>query len=352
MLRQAIEILDLREENSRLYQLLDANQILSSSLDLNLVLDVLMQKARDVLSAAASSLMLLDVETDELYFHTIKGDKADEVLSIRLKIGEGIAGWVAQQGQSLLVADCQSDPRFSRKADDNSGFQTHTMMCAPLKVRGRIIGTVQVLNKENMQLFNEKDLAFFELLASQAAIAIENARLHEMATVDAMTGLYLKSYFKARLEDSYRRTQVANGQLSLLMSDIDFFKKVNDKYGHQGGDQALVELAQVIRDTVTRLDSDDIAGRYGGEEFCVLLPNSDATRALEVAELIRQNIESRPIQIGDQQAYITISIGIASFQDHRPWIHSAEDFVKLADEALYICKDRGRNCCALFTQKE
>ena len=343
---------ELEAENERLYQLLDANRMLSSSLEPRLVLDALMEKARDVLQAEASSLMLLDEDTKELYFHTIKGSKADALKDIRLKLGEGISGWVAEHAQPVLVADCQNDPRFSRKADEDSGFETLSMMCVPLQVRRGVIGTVQVLNKISREPFNDRDLKFFQLLADQAAVAIENARLHEMATVDGMTGLYLKTYFLARLEDSFRRVRQFGGELSLLMSDIDHFKKVNDQYGHQGGDQALITLAQVIRDTVQHLDTEDLAGRYGGEEFCVLLPTSGPQEALAVAERIRKNIEAHPIPIEDKQAAITISIGVSSWSLHSQWIHEAEDFVKLADEALYICKDRGRNCSALYEKTD
>lgn len=335
-------------ENNSLYALLEANQMLSSSLESSLILDVLMDKAREVLKAEASSLMLLDEQTEELYFHTIKGDNSDSLKNIHLKLGEGIAGWVAQNNKPVLVEDCQSDYRFSKKADKGSGFETRTMMCVPLHVKNRVIGTVQVLNKENNEQFGPRDQKIFQMLANQAAIAIDNARLHELATVDGMTGLYLKNYFMARMKESYKRVLSRGGDMSLLMSDIDHFKKVNDNYGHQGGDTALIELAHIIKDTVQGLNSDDIAGRYGGEEFCVLLPDSGPARAMEIAEMIRKNILNHPIPIDNQQAKITISIGIASFSLHSAYIKSEDDFIKLADEALYICKDKGRNCCALY----
>ncbi|MBX7057101.1 MAG: sensor domain-containing diguanylate cyclase [Leptospirales bacterium] len=342
------ELEKLRRENQRLHRALELNALLSSSLDLGVVLDSLMGLARDLLEAEASSLMLLDEASQELYFHTVKGEKSEAIKTIRLKLGEGIAGWVAREGKPVLVADAASDPRFYRRADQSSGFVTRSMMCAPLKARRRIVGTVQVLNKRDGNLFTEQDLALFEILANQAAIAIENARLHTMATVDGMTGLYIKSYFQARMEEEFRRSKNTGQPLSLLMSDIDFFKKVNDNYGHQGGDAALIELARVIKDTVHRLGSDDMAGRYGGEEFCVLLPQSGPERALEVGEMIRKNIETNAIPIGDREAHITISIGVSSFPLHDGQIQGTEDFIRLADEALYLCKNRGRNCVALY----
>lgn len=338
----------LRRENQRLYKVLEINALLSSSLDLNVVLDSLMEKAKELCDAQASSLMLVDEEAEELYFHVIKGEKSEAIRNIRLKLGEGIAGWVAKEGEPVLVTDAASDPRFSSRADSESGFVTKTMMCVPLLAKRRSLGTVQVLNKNDGLRFNEDDLQIFQTMANQAAIAIENARLHTMATVDGTTGLYIKDYFKARLEEEFRRARSSGQPVSLLMSDIDLFRNVNNTYGHQGGDQALVELAHVIKETVHRLGSDDIAGRYGGEEFVVLLPESGPERGLEVGELIRRNIEARPIHIGDQTAHITISIGVSSYPLHQQYINEVDDFVKLADDALYICKHRGRNNVSIY----
>lgn len=346
------EIQQLELENERLYAVLEAQALVSSTLSLQVVLDTLMTKAREVMQAEASSLMLLDEETQELFFHTLTGDKSDVLRSIRLKLGEGIAGWVAREGEPLLVEDCSKDPRFSSRADQISQFRTHSMMCVPLKYRRRVIGTVQVLNKEDGSFFNQKDLKIFHVLADQAAIAVENARLHEMATVDAMTGLYRKAYFLARAEEELRRARYDGSPLSLLMTDIDFFKKVNDRFGHQGGDTALVAVAGVLNDTVRRIGGELIAGRYGGEEFCVLMPDTDPDRALEYGEMIRRDVENNPIPIGAEEANITISVGVSSFPAHTEQIKDTADMIRLADEALYICKDRGRNCVSLYQAAE
>lgn len=338
----------LVRERDQLYRILEVNAVISRSLRLEAVLSLLMEKAKEVTEAEASSLMLVDEDAQELYFHTIRGEQSDAIKHIRLKIGEGIAGWVAKEGKPLLVADASHDPRFSRKADQASTFVTKTMMCVPLVVSRGVIGTVQVLNKQNGEFFDETDLRLFEVMAIQAAIAIENARLHEMATVDGTTGLYKKDYFIMRMQEEFRRSKATNRPMSVIMSDIDFFKKVNTNYGHLGGDTALVELARVIRETVAAEGQDVMPGRYGGEEFCVLIPGAEPEAALAVAEKIRRRIEAEPIHIGDQVAHITISIGVSSWPHHKDHIQALEDFFRLADEALYICKDRGRNCCSLY----
>jgi diguanylate cyclase (GGDEF)-like protein len=342
------ELQELRTENNRLHHVIEVSAIISESLDLKHVLDTLMEKAKDVLEAEASSLMLLDSATQELYFYTVKGSKDEELKKIRLKPGEGIAGWVASERKPLLVEDCYNDDRFSKKGDSHSGFITRSMMSVPLMAKGKVLGTVQVLNKQDSTFFNNADLKIFQVLAQQASIAIENARLHEKATKDGMTGLYMKGYFLSIMEEEFDKAKQTGESVSLIMSDIDFFKKVNDSYGHQGGDTALIELARIMRETVEDLKGNYIAGRYGGEEFCVLMPGADGNRAIEVGEMIRKRIENESIRIGEADAKITISVGVSSFPFNRESLHTPEDFVKLADEALYVCKHRGRNCVSMY----
>lgn len=338
----------LQKQLKKLYEVLDANRYLSSTLNLTLVLERLLEKAKEVIEAEASSLMLLDEEKQELYFHTVLGEKSEKLKNIRLKVGEGISGWVAKNAEPVLVEDCSKDSRFYRKADETSGFQTRSMICVPLIYRKRVLGTIQVLNKTNHRNFDQEDLKIFQIMADQAAIAIENARLHNLATIDNATGLYRKEYFLMRLKDEYLRYQYTGMPLSLLMSDIDHFKRVNTEYGHIGGDIALKELAKVILSVINESKEEDIAGRYGGEEFCVLMPTANQKRALELAEEIRKRIEQHRFFIDGREARITISIGISNLPLHKDLIKDYEDLIKLADEALYICKDKGRNCCAIY----
>lgn len=342
------DIEKLQKQLKKLNEVLDANRYLSSTLNLTLVLERLLEKAKEVIEAEASSLMLLDEEKQELYFHTVLGEKSEKLKNIRLKVGEGISGWVAKNAEPVLVEDCSKDPRFYRKADETSGFQTRSMICVPLIYRKRVLGTIQVLNKTNDRNFDQEDLKIFQIMADQAAIAIENARLHNLATIDNATGLYRKEYFLMRLKDEYLRYQYTGMPLSLLMSDIDHFKRVNTEYGHIGGDIALKELAKVILSVINESKEEDIAGRYGGEEFCVLMPTANQKRALELAEEIRKRIEQHRFFIDGREARITISIGISNLPLHKDLIKDYEDLIKLADEALYICKDKGRNCCAVY----
>ena len=342
----------LERENLRLSHILETSALLSSDLVLERVIDDLLEKAKLLCGAENSSVMLLDKKTQELYFYAIHNFLFQEInndlLNLRLRLGEGITGWVAKHAKAVLVEDCSKDLRFSKRADEKTSYQTRSMMCVPLKFKDRVLGTIQIVNRIDHTFFDEADLNILELLANQAAVAIESARLHEMATIDATTKLYMKDYFLARLEEEYNEAKIKNKPISLLMSDIDFFKKVNDKFGHQGGDIALIELASVIRESMRDLGRDVMVGRYGGEEFCVLLPNKDEKETFEIGELIRKNIEAHPIPINGKTENITISIGYTTYPKHKDYLKSSLDMIKFADEALYTCKKRGRNCVSAY----
>jgi PAS domain S-box-containing protein len=167
------------EEIAKMSALMEASIIINSTRNLDELLKIIMQSAEKVMQAEASSVFLIDSEKNELYFEMATGPKEEELKKIRLKMGEGIAGWVAYTGEALLVPDVSKDPRFAKRVDDQTKFITRSVICVPLKVRNQIIGVVQVLNKISGQSFSKSEIKFLEALASQAAIAIENANLYE-----------------------------------------------------------------------------------------------------------------------------------------------------------------------------
>ena len=152
---------------------------ISSVMEVQPLLEMIMEKSKEVMDAEASSLMLLDEETQELVFNVATGEKGAALREIRLPLGRGIAGWVAQNREALLVPDAYEDPRFNRDADKMSGFRTRSILCVPLMMQERILGVVQVLNPKFKDSFVEKDRDTFTSFADNAAIAIENARLYE-----------------------------------------------------------------------------------------------------------------------------------------------------------------------------
>lgn len=152
--------------------------ILNSTLDPREVQRRAMESATELMKAETGSLLLVDEEKNELYFEVALGEKGAQVKEIRLKIGEGIAGWVAEHGEPLIIGDVQNDPRFAKKADKKSSFVTRNMICVPVKIKEKTIGVLQAINRLE-GVFGQGDLELFQMLANQVAIAIDNARLME-----------------------------------------------------------------------------------------------------------------------------------------------------------------------------
>jgi HD-GYP domain-containing protein (c-di-GMP phosphodiesterase class II) len=159
-------------------ELIEVSAILNSSLDPLVVRKKAMEAATRLMGAEVGSLLLVDQEKKELYFDVALGEKGDAVKQIRLKIGEGIAGWVAEKGEALLIPDVSKDPRHFRAADQKSTFSTRDMICVPVKVKNKMIGVLQAINKQGGQTFSQEDLELFKSLANQVAIAIDNANLY------------------------------------------------------------------------------------------------------------------------------------------------------------------------------
>ncbi len=172
----------------------------------------------------------------------------------------------------------------------------------------------------------------------QEELRISNRRLEELSNTDDLTKLYNRRYFMELMELEFQRSQRYESSLSFVMIDIDNFKNFNDTYGHLLGDRILYEVAQLLRET---LRVHDIVGRYGGEEFGMLMPETDGSGALVVAERYRKSVEEFVLFEGDKELRITISLGVAGYP--HPEIKTVDDLIRLADNALYKAKANGRN---------
>jgi len=166
-------------ESDVLYQLMNMGTLANSSLNLAEVLSLIMESANKLTGSCASTLMLLDEKTGELVFSVPTGPKAQELMDVRLKKGRGIAGWVADQEQAVIVNDVRKDPRFYAGMDQCTGFETKSLVAVPLKAKGKLIGVLEVINKDDNATFTAKDQLLLTIFGAQAAMAIENARLYE-----------------------------------------------------------------------------------------------------------------------------------------------------------------------------
>jgi diguanylate cyclase (GGDEF)-like protein len=216
------------------------------------------------------------------------------------------------------------------------------LLLIPLKAKGRINGILVMGPKSDGEEYLAEEKAFLSDLASLAAIAVENARLYELATVDMMTKLKIHHFFQTRLREEMEVARENGQPLSLLLTDIDHFKKFNDTYGHQIGDLVLKEVAKVLINTAK---GKDIAARYGGEEFALIAPARDLNAARAIAEKYRERIEKlavkNPTNKGDKQLKVTVSVGVATFDPSAD--QENKHIIERTDQALYAAKHAGRN---------
>ena len=168
----------LREEVGTLNQLIQVTTMLNSTLNLNELLQLIMTSAADLLHAETSSLMLVDEETNELTFEVATGEPGAEVIKYRVPPGQGIAGWVVENAQPLIIDDPSQDPRFYGQLDKVTGFETRNILAVPLMVKDRVIGVVEVINKQDAPGFSQKDLELAVALTNQASVAIDNTRMY------------------------------------------------------------------------------------------------------------------------------------------------------------------------------
>lgn len=330
-----------RTTTQRLAILTDIVKTANSILEPRKVIEVIMGRVQQLIPSEAWSMLMVDEEKQELTFELALGEKGKDLSAFRVKIGEGIAGWVAQTGKPTIVNDVARDPRFARRFDSETQFKTRSMLCAPLISRGRTIGVVQVINRLGGQ-FTKADLEMLLTLVDPCAIAIENAilfqRTEQLTITDDLTRLFNSRYLNLYIEREIKRCKRHGIPLSVIFLDLDGFKGVNDQYGHLAGSRTLTEVGGILVEAVRE---SDILARYGGDEFVVVLPETPPSGALVIAERIRRSIEAHTF-LKDQglEARISASFGISSYPDHAL---TPEGLIQKADQAMYRVKERDKN---------
>lgn len=225
-------------------------------------------------------------------------------------------------------------------------------LIVPLIQKGHLNGFLILQERiaiEDDTSYTEYEQTQIMSIASLASVAINNASLLEKSSVDMMTHLRLKYYFFNALTEAIDSAFLNKENIAVLMFDIDFFKKFNDTYGHECGDFVLISVAELIKKS---LRDSDIASRYGGEEFTVLLTNSGRDEAMLVAERIRAAIDTNDFVFNNQHLHVTISVGVSVFDVENNLVNSPNEFVNQADQGLYMSKSRGRNQVTFFDPAE
>ena len=310
-------------------------QILSS-LDPSRVFFIVDRECQKIFDLDVFFIALADRETRMLHlaYRRRRGKAPEETMR---PLGEGLASLVAADKRGLRVNDAtprSASPVFDPELVD---LETRSYLAVPLIVEDEVIGVLSVQSRRP-EAYDDHHLSVLTTIAQQAAVAIENARHYEMATVDSLTGLFLRPYFFRRVEEEYNRARRYRGSFGLLMMDLDGFKAINDRCGHLSGDRYLKAFGATILD---RLRAADLACRYGGDEFCLLLPETDLAGAQAIAERIREDVGDLVVRADALALRTTVSIGVAAFPDHH--IGDLKALLRKADQALYRAKQMGRD---------
>jgi diguanylate cyclase (GGDEF)-like protein len=261
---------------------------------------------------------------------------------------------VSEAGEGILVEDARSDPRI-RDGGLVPGYDALSILCLPLRVKSRLVGAVYLDNTRVSRAFGPRQREFAQILTDHAAIAIENALLERQSTRDRTTGVSNHAHFEQLLDNEVERARRLRQSCGLLMVDVDDFKQVNDTYGHPVGTEVLRRIAQTLTTTLRGMDvvgrpeqrgESAVVGRYGGDEFEVILPNTSRGGVLDAAARILMAVRDLKHEAGARSFVVTVTIGAAAFP------HDAADAHELcirADQALYQAKRAGKGRVALFS---
>jgi diguanylate cyclase (GGDEF)-like protein len=310
-------------------------QLLNSSLEPHTVLRRLLEGLDRLLGPSNWSVLLADETTRDLVFVLVRSEVDRALIGQRLKAGEGVAGWVATRGQTLLLPDVRSDPRFSPRMDEVTRFATRSILAVPLRTGERVIGVIEVINALDERQFTPADVEILEAFADFAAVAVNNARSHdallEANRNDPLTGLRNSTYFLASVEEA-----VGVGlPFALVFFDMDHFKPLVDRHGHMNGSAALAEVGRLIGGALL---AGEVGCRFGGDEFTLLLNGADAARAAERAQQLADLIAAHSFLAREGiGARLEASFGWAAYPDDAG---SAAQLLNRADARMYDIKRR------------
>lgn len=293
-------------------------------------------------NAEQGSLATYEESEGLLRIAATRGYPSVLVEHLRIVPGRGLLGQVFETRKAMLVDDVTGLPGHTARRR----YRTSSFLAVPLLAQGQVVGIVSLADRSDGRAFTRADLTAARALAAPAALALRSDRLAEQArelshaaTMDPLTSLFNRRYFATRIEEEIERARRYSLELSLLLIDVDDFKRLNDELGHLAGDYLLRQIAEVLKRSVRVFD---VCTRYGGEEFAILMPGSGVNNALIVAERIRSRVEQASREAGPLPAHmrITVSLGLATLASDA----SPQELIARADRALYRAKAEGKNC--------
>ncbi|WP_202079376.1 sensor domain-containing diguanylate cyclase [Caldalkalibacillus salinus] len=350
---------DVEEANQQLKTIHELTSSFTSELNLEKNLDALVQAIQDIQTYDMCYIYRLNEKRQQL--DPIRIDVRDTfhrryATSETLSSDAGIASQVIQKTKPIIIN--RETELYLAKGRPNINVPIKSLMAVPLKTKEEVVGVIFLAKlKENG--FSKKDVTLLEIMAHHAATSIHNAYIYQQterrALKDELTGLFNYRGFEQRLEKAIEHAQQFEYPLALLILDIDYFKEVNDQFGHLTGNKVITHIATLIQSHVRQ--EEDVVARYGGEEFTILLPHTSQDTAYGIADRLRVAIQSAPVSVTDdlhsgKEVLIrnTVSIGVAVYPLHAD---DALSLVRHADRAMYVgAKQRGRNRVAVYEQNE
>ncbi|MFH1653806.1 MAG: diguanylate cyclase [Pseudomonadota bacterium] len=328
----------------------EIGQEVSTMVDLETLYKSITETLKKFLHINQFAIMEYDSKEGKLFVKSAYGfQNDDQFLQNTYRRGEGIFGLAVEERKTFYSKDSVNDSRFY--SFYGSRFEvSQSFVSIPLIYKGAALGVVN-FGRIGVDSFSESDLKMLELVTGQIALALANAKLYtqtrELSFTDELTNVYNRRHFHHMLQIEWKRAVRFQRDLSGIMIDVDYFKKFNDTFGHPKGDQVLREIGALLKANLREVDT---VSRFGGEEFFLLLPDTDKHGALAVAEKVRKLVEEGNIGGGREKGLnVTISAGISSYPDN---VEELEELIDNADIALYRAKEAGRNRVFAYEHEE
>jgi diguanylate cyclase (GGDEF)-like protein len=336
---------DVSTERAEFAAFYDLIKKMGASIELDTVSRVILESVQDVVGYDYGVLVRVDLELRQGAIEAVAGLPEETWRGATISLPDSLVGWVIGSKTYLHYPDLRDRahpterrrPVFSREL---SIKDLGSLLCLPL-VRQNFVTGLLVFGATEANAFTNYEIKILEVVAVQAGVSLENARVHaemeKLAVSDGLTGCFNHRYFQDWLESEIQRAVRMPIAISMVLCDIDHFKKFNDTYGHPLGDQVLKTVTGVFRANVRK---NDLAARYGGEEFALVLLNSDRRSAVKFADRVRQAVAKTKIDFAGEKLGVTVSMGVATFPDDA---REKAALIELADKALYAAKQGGRN---------
>jgi diguanylate cyclase (GGDEF)-like protein len=364
-----------RYNNNFYRRLFELEEVFDGELDFVHLTKNILGKIVKETNANAGIIYWFDEIQDEFKLKSILGIPTDQINNITriLRRPKGVLEQLKAEPKAYIL-DLKRNNGFIASASLQELAEIYrNLMVLPLNVQKKVLGTFILIRDKGV--FDGRQLRLLSFFAPRAAVRLDNTRLYQLAketalenaklyvnisklyqkaTLDELTGFYNRNFLMQRVKEEIKKAYRLKYQLALIFIDLDFFKNVNDQYGHQVGDQLLAEFGDLIKGSIREYD---VACRFGGEEFVILLPQTETKNAVELAERLREKIEKRKFCVSYGNLQITASFGVSSLPpndvkqlDEEQTILLMENLIAWADDALYQAKKNGRNRVILYKE--